>query len=150
MFFIIFIIFVLVIYLNNGSSYRSDKNKKKDVKKDSLLRSDKFTKENKETASKLTSKSLREIIDLDELEESIELLKSLDSPAKPLKIKSSIEKKLKEKGVNSLWHMTHKDNIPSILKDGLLSHNLAPVINDISDSEVQRWRTSLCTNLHKY
>jgi hypothetical protein len=52
---------------------------------------------------------------------------------------------LEKWGIKSLWHMTHIRNVPSIKRSGLLSHQspklkaLSPV--DISDPEVQRWRT---------
>jgi len=47
------------------------------------------------------------------------------------------------KGVTSLWHMTHIDNIPSIMTHGIFSHNHAfqkfnPT--DISDPDVQSKR----------
>lgn len=46
-------------------------------------------------------------------------------------------------GVKSLWHITDIENVPGIMKVGLLSHRRAhahqhPV--DISDADVQRWR----------
>lgn len=52
---------------------------------------------------------------------------------------------LEKWGIKSLWHMTHIRNVPSIKRLGLFSHQspklkmLNPV--DISDPEVQRWRT---------
>lgn len=51
---------------------------------------------------------------------------------------------LKPFGVESLWHMTHINNISSTLEYGILSHSSAnrqlnPV--DISNQEVQRWRS---------
>lgn len=48
-------------------------------------------------------------------------------------------------GVNSLWHMTHINNVRSIINQGLFSHDsprlegVRPV--DISDHNVQSWRT---------
>lgn len=46
--------------------------------------------------------------------------------------------------VQSLWHMTHRDNICGILKNGIMNHydahRLHTVRVDISDPEVQRWR----------
>ncbi|MFZ4790500.1 MAG: DUF4433 domain-containing protein [Candidatus Competibacteraceae bacterium] len=47
-------------------------------------------------------------------------------------------------GIKSLWHITHKNNINSICKIGILSnydaHKIKPDFVDISDSSVQRWR----------
>jgi hypothetical protein len=60
---------------------------------------------------------------------------------------SPLAHELEKWGIKSLWHMTHIRNIPSIKRSGLLSHKspklkaLNPV--DISDPEVQRWRTRL-------
>lgn len=49
----------------------------------------------------------------------------------------------KNKGVCSLWHMTHRNNVVNIMRYGILSNTQAinsadPV--DISDHGVQRWR----------
>lgn len=50
-------------------------------------------------------------------------------------------------GINSLWHMTHIRNVHSIVQTGLLQHSSLrlsarnPV--DISDPNVQRWRTKV-------
>jgi hypothetical protein len=66
---------------------------------------------------------------------------SVISPRAP----SVLAHELEDWGVKSLWHMTHIRNVPSIKRTGLLSHQspklkmLSPV--DISDPEVQRWRT---------
>ena len=52
---------------------------------------------------------------------------------------------LNQYGVVSLWHMTHKDNVEGILKEGILSHTLAykeTSPKDISDHGVQTWRES--------
>jgi hypothetical protein len=57
-------------------------------------------------------------------------------------LKNSIDK-LKEKKVNSFWHLTHKNNIESILKHGILNHyNASKLSNyfDISDHQVQNLR----------
>jgi len=47
-------------------------------------------------------------------------------------------------GINSLWHISHQENILSICNDGLLSNRIAYdsgyVSVDISDREAQRWR----------
>ena len=47
-------------------------------------------------------------------------------------------------GINSLWHMTHKDNILGILEYGILNHYDAHEFKvnrvDISDPDAQRWR----------
>lgn len=54
--------------------------------------------------------------------------------------------------VSSLWHMTHKDNIESIISNGILSNRLAYEIfnpKDISDQEVQRWRDRIDPFLQK-
>jgi hypothetical protein len=46
--------------------------------------------------------------------------------------------------VGSLWHITHKDNIPQILRQGILNHYDAHRLKanrvDISDPDAQRWR----------
>lgn len=54
-----------------------------------------------------------------------------------------IRESFKNYGVTSLWHMTHIDNIESIVNKGILSNkkaflNAMPV--DISDHNVQKWR----------
>lgn len=47
-------------------------------------------------------------------------------------------------GISSLWHLTHKDNVPSIMSNGILNHYDAHkeqvAVIDISDPEVQRIR----------
>lgn len=47
-------------------------------------------------------------------------------------------------GISCLWHMTHKDNVASILEHGILSHYDAHGRQvtrvDISDPEAQKWR----------
>lgn len=51
--------------------------------------------------------------------------------------------KLKEYGISSIWHMTHRDNIEGIIDKGILSNNLAyqsEKPKDISNKEVQRLR----------
>ena len=56
---------------------------------------------------------------------------------------SDIEIAFQNKGVTSLWHMTHIDNLQDILKEGILSHSNAYKLKspkDISDPSVQRWR----------
>lgn len=49
-----------------------------------------------------------------------------------------------EYGIDSLWHITHKDNISQILKHGILNHYDAHQLKtncvDISDPDAQRWR----------
>jgi hypothetical protein len=57
----------------------------------------------------------------------------------------SPEQTFRRYGINSLWHISHRDNLSSILENGILSHNMAHNIGqkrivDISDSSVQRWR----------
>ena len=55
----------------------------------------------------------------------------------------SLINKLNEKKVNSLWHLTHKNNIESILEHGILSHDNAKKLTnyvDISDHQVQDLR----------
>lgn len=51
---------------------------------------------------------------------------------------------LESRGVNSLWHMTHRKNLLGILEEGLLCHRRAhsrgQVMEDISDHEVQARR----------
>ena len=49
-------------------------------------------------------------------------------------------------GIHSLWHMTHRDNVESILRSGILSHSKAHRYlnpNDISNHGVQVWRERL-------
>ena len=61
------------------------------------------------------------------------------------KAPSVLAREFESWGIESLWHMTHIRNVPSIRRSGLLSHQspkltmINPV--DISDPEVQRWRT---------
>ncbi|WP_017220145.1 DarT ssDNA thymidine ADP-ribosyltransferase family protein [Moritella dasanensis] len=52
-------------------------------------------------------------------------------------LNSSVLDKL---NINYIYHMTHIDNIESILKQGLLSHKNAPVLHDISDPDVNSRR----------
>jgi hypothetical protein len=55
---------------------------------------------------------------------------------------SELVSSLRSYGIDCLWHMTHLDNIPSILQKGLVSHERAVPIKrvDISDPDVQRLR----------
>jgi len=50
-------------------------------------------------------------------------------------------------GVFCLWHMTHKDNIPQILSNGILNHYDAHKLRvnrvDISDPDAQKWREGI-------
>lgn len=49
----------------------------------------------------------------------------------------------KRNGVNSLWHMTHVDNVQSIINSGILSHSDAHAkisVTDISNNEVNTRR----------
>lgn len=66
---------------------------------------------------------------------------------------------LREYGIDYLYHMTHISNLASIIKYGLLSHNVAHRLNliqsDISDPDVQSIRASLKDkiynrSLHEY
>ena len=56
-------------------------------------------------------------------------------------------------GILCLWHMTHKDNIFSILEYGIVNHYCACKINasrvDISDPDVQRWRENIEPHYHR-
>ena len=71
---------------------------------------------------------------------------------------SLLAKEFERWGINSLWHMTHIRNVPSIMRNGLLAHQspklqlMNPV--DISDPDVQRWRTKVdphfSRSLHEY
>ena len=49
-----------------------------------------------------------------------------------------------EFGISCLWHITHRDNIKNILRDGILNHYDAHRANvncvDISNPDAQRWR----------
>ena len=57
---------------------------------------------------------------------------------------SRIVREFKSKGVVSLWHLTHVNNIYSIINQGILNHYLAHDNNkdlvDISNRGVQQWR----------
>lgn len=57
---------------------------------------------------------------------------------------SDVEDALRQHGVTSLWHMTHYQNIASIMQSGLISHTsilkTGTVRNDISDESVQKHR----------
>lgn len=58
--------------------------------------------------------------------------------------KQRLSDKLEEHNVNYLYHMTHIDNLRSILKYGLLSHNSArggKLETDIADNEVNERRS---------
>lgn len=71
---------------------------------------------------------------------------------------SLLAKEFERWGIKSLWHMTHIRNVPSIMRNGLLAHQspklqlMNPV--DISDPDVQRWRTRVdphfSRSLHEY
>lgn len=61
------------------------------------------------------------------------------------KTDSPVVREFKNRGVSSLWHMTHERNVPSIMRNGILPHT-SPTLQafnhvDISDPDVQRWRT---------
>ncbi|PFG54326.1 uncharacterized protein DUF4433 [Marinobacter sp. LV10R520-4] len=61
------------------------------------------------------------------------------------KTDSPVVREFKHRGVSSLWHMTHERNVPSIMRNGILPHT-SPTLQafnhvDISDPDVQRWRT---------
>ena len=64
----------------------------------------------------------------------------------------------KNKGIHSLWHLTHINNLVSILKKGILSHYEAHHFNsqliDISNPNAQKWRENfeMCFNrrIHEY
>lgn len=51
---------------------------------------------------------------------------------------------LRQQEIRCFWYMTHKDNLHSILKRGILNHydasRLEPNRIDISDPEAQKWR----------
>lgn len=61
---------------------------------------------------------------------------------------------LREYGIDYLYHMTHISNLASIIKYGLLSHNVAHRLNliqsDISDPDVQSIRASLKDKICNY
>ncbi|PID55816.1 hypothetical protein CSB45_13985 [candidate division KSB3 bacterium] len=56
---------------------------------------------------------------------------------------SDISNAFNQYGIESVWHMTHKNNVREILSSGILSNKTAYEIKkpmDISDHGVQRWR----------
>lgn len=57
---------------------------------------------------------------------------------------SRVIKEFRSNGVVSLWHLTHIDNVCSIINQGILNHYLAHDNNedlvDISNHGVQQWR----------
>ena len=71
---------------------------------------------------------------------------------------SLLAKEFERWGINSLWHMTHIRNVPSIMRNGLLAHQSPKLqlmnLVDISDPDVQRWRTKVdphfSRSLHEY
>ncbi|MEA3522586.1 MAG: DUF4433 domain-containing protein [Campylobacterota bacterium] len=114
------------------------------------------TEKSSSTQRKDTDKSIEDLLselDLpDDRVTSPTKLKEESNKNKPLNeyFNDSIEEdfnpivlSFENKGVNSLWHMTHRDNVVNILRHGILSNTQAinsadPV--DISDHGVQRWR----------
>ena len=60
---------------------------------------------------------------------------------------------LRERGVGSLWHMTHYQNVNSIMQSGLLSHTavvaLGTIYKDVSDPDVQRHRAAVDPFYHR-
>jgi hypothetical protein len=61
--------------------------------------------------------------------------------------KQSTTEKFSQFGITCLWHLTHKNNVSSILKNGILNHQdaLKQSANrvDITDPDVQRWRVNV-------
>lgn len=61
-------------------------------------------------------------------------------------------KNLRQHGIDYLYHMTHIDNLASIIQNGLLSHNEAHrqglIGADISDSDVQDIRANKKDRVH--
>jgi hypothetical protein len=55
-------------------------------------------------------------------------------------------------GISSLWHLTHKDNVASIMHNGILNHYDAHkeqvAVIDISDPEVQRTRGRIVETIY--
>jgi hypothetical protein len=74
------------------------------------------------------------------------------------KYTSEYEKAFYKYNVKSLWHITHKDNIQSILQYGIVNHYDAHGLKlnhvDISNFDVQKWRENIesCYNrrIHEY
>lgn len=70
-----------------------------------------------------------------------------EAPPQPLILSLNAERLIKEleaQGITALWHMTHRNNIPTLREKGILSHSsayesLQPI--DISSRSVQHWRT---------
>ncbi len=72
------------------------------------------------------------------------MLNSLLSSANQILTEDQKSKELNQYGITSLYHMTHIDNLKSILENGLLSHNQAhqlDTLTDISDQQVNARRS---------
>ena len=72
-------------------------------------------------------------------EHKIDVVRTTESES----LRKSLINKLNEKEVDSLWYITHKENIESILVHGILNRNNAkklPNYVDISDHQVQSLR----------
>jgi hypothetical protein len=58
--------------------------------------------------------------------------------------RNDVKRYFKKYGIHSLWHMSHRQNIQSICKTGILNYKVAyklsPKPIDISDPNAQRWR----------
>jgi len=71
---------------------------------------------------------------------------------------SAIKKAFENHGIYSLWHITHRDNVQSIHKEGILSHSdskkLPRRVKDISCFDVQKRRKNKFLksgrNVHEY
>lgn len=99
-----------------------------ELKQELVVTSEKVILTGKEsTSSKLT---LQQIMGVIERERSYQ--------------EGNIKRLFSQFGVSTLWHMTHRDNIASILRSGLLNHNEAYQLNpdrvDISNNSVQKLR----------
>ena len=73
-------------------------------------------------------------------------------------VSENISQSFKNKGINSLWHITHINNLLNISEKGILNHYAAhhynPKLADISDPNAQKWRENFenCFNrrIHEY
>jgi hypothetical protein len=138
------------------------------LKRNNLVNQFKQRENEKKKKEEETKKQVRATLEIERLEKSKQKLiarereillkrqqedqKRREEEAKRLKeaeekqdaVKAN-ERILDKYNIKYLYHMTHKDNLDNILKNGLQSHNFARnnglLKNDIADNEVNRRRT---------